>query len=158
MTVWPLLSTNVKYRELQDKPLILISRCLLLTAPDLVSELETRGVVLHACPEEDRDTYHGKIAVMLRCVRPSRIEIYTVDGSPHCFMLHTACETAVFITGLDVEIRHYVIVKSEIREISREAIRVARYLHLVDELVRKERQITERLRALSLEHRALERA
>jgi len=157
MTTWPLLPLNVKYPHVRDRPLIVVSRCLLLLHPDLIRELESRGLVLHACPEEDRDTYHGKLATLIRCVKPSTIEVYTVDGSPHCLILHTACETAVFVTGLDIPVKHFVVVRSSIREVSREAIRVARYLHLVDELVKSRRDIIEKLKELSLEQRALEK-
>jgi len=153
----PLLSTRVKDPRLRNATLIIVSECLLGT--NIVDKLAERGVVLYACPERERDTYHGKIATIIRCSQPRAIEVYTAEGSPHCFLLHTAVETAIFITDSQIEVKHYVVLGQEqIVEVRREAIRVARYLHIVDELVRRCPDVLQRLSALSLEHRALARS
>lgn len=64
---------------------------------------------------------------------------------------------AIYLVGAyDLPARHLVAVEGKIHEVSTEAIRVSRYLHLGEEVVWVHPEVVEKLRGLSLEHRAEE--
>ena len=68
--------------------------------------------------------------------------VVTVDGSPHCFTPHTSLNTAKYILGENIEGKHYVVVDGrELYEVKPDAVRVARYLHLVEQLVREKPEV-----------------
>jgi hypothetical protein len=78
----------------------------------------------------------------------------TIDGSPHCFQLHAAVNEAEYILGEKLNKRHYVVVDGrDLHEISPDTVRVARYLHLVEKLVRERPEILAELEKHSLEYR-----
>lgn len=149
--VW---SIWVKTPILKGSDILIASACLPYVNPRLFEELSKDKVVLLACPERENPTHYGKIASIIRSSKPRSITVVTIDGSPHCFTLHASVNEAEYILGEKVEKKHYVIVNArELKEISPDAIRVARYLHLVDELLREKPEVLEKLRKLSLEYR-----
>lgn len=149
--VW---SIWVKTPILKGSDILIVSACLPYVNPRLFEELSKDKVVLLACPERENPTHYGKIASIIRSSKPRSITVVTIDGSPHCFTLHASVNEAEYILGEKVEKKHYVIVNArELKEISPDAIRVARYLHLVDELLREKPEVLEKLRKLSLEYR-----
>jgi len=150
--VW---STWVKARILRDnREWLISSACLPYVNPKLFNELAKGRTVLLACPEREPPTHYGKIASMIRSCKPKSIIVVTIEGSPHCFTLHASVNEAVYILGARVERKHYVVVDGEkLVEIKPEAIRVARYLHLVNELIDKNPWILEKLAKHSLEHK-----
>lgn len=149
--VW---STWVKTPMLKSADILIASACLPHVNPKLFDELSRGKVVLFACPERENPTYCGKIASIIRSSKPRSVTVVTVDGSPHCFALHASVNEAEYVLGEKIEKKHYVVVNArEFKEISPDAIRVARYLHLVDELLRERPGVLERLRELSLEYR-----
>ena len=122
--------------------------------PKIYNEVARDNVVLEFCPEEQGQLVYGKIASMIRSSRPEKIKIVTVDGSPHCFTLHAAVNEAVYILGEKVEKEHYVVLDGEkLIRISPEAVRIARYLSLVDKLLKSNTEILEDLEKHSLEYK-----
>ncbi|NPA97172.1 MAG: 4Fe-4S ferredoxin [Crenarchaeota archaeon] len=152
--VW---STWVKAPILKSRKLFIVSACLPIVNPKLFEEISRQGTVLLACPEREPATHYGKIASMIRSNEESieEVVVITIDGSPHCFTLQASVNEAEYILGKKLRKKHYVLVDGrELVEIDPVAIRVARYLHLVDKLVKERRQqVEEELRKHSLEHR-----
>ncbi len=149
--VW---STWVKAPILKGADLLVASACLPVVAPEIFKELAEGRTVLLACPERENPTHYGKIASIIRSSRPRSVVVVTVEGSPHCFTLHASVNEAEYILGEKLNKKHYVVVNGrELKEISPDAVRVARYLHLVDWLIREKPEVLERLKALSLEYR-----
>jgi hypothetical protein len=80
--------------------------------------------------------------------------VVTIDGSPHCFALQASVNEAEYILGESIEREHYVVVNGrKLIRISPNAIRVARYLSLVNEIIEKNPTWVERLKELSEEFR-----
>ncbi len=152
--VW---STWVKAPVLKSKKLFIVSACLPVVNPKLFEEISKQGTVLLACPEREPATHYGKIASMIRSNEEyiEEIIVITIDGSPHCFTLQASVNEAEYILGKKVKKRHYVLVDGkELVEIDPVSIRVARYLHIVNKLVKEHRdQIEEELSKHSLEHK-----
>ena len=144
----------VKTPILRNADLLIASACLPYVNPEIFKELSRDRVVLLACPERENPTHYGKIASIIRSSKPRSIVVITIDGSPHCFTLHASVNEAEYILGEKLDKKHYVLVNSkELKEISPDAVRVARYLHLVDELIREKPEILEKLKKHSLEYR-----
>ncbi len=147
------LSLWVKTRLLRGAHWLICSKCLKYVNPAIYSEISKEKVVLEFCPEENGQLVYGKIASMIRSSKPSKITVVTIDGSPHCLTLQAAVNEAVYIVGEKVEKEHYVLVDGEeLIKISPEAIRVSRYLSLVDKLVKENPWALEELKKHSLEY------
>ncbi len=152
MNVW------VKAPLLRGADLLIASACLPAVNQELFMELSRGRVALLACPEEEQATHYGKIANIIRSSKPRSITVVTIEGSPHCFTLHASINAAEYLLGTRIQRKHYVVVDGrELVEISPEAVRIARYLHLVDRLVKENPWILEELGKHSLEHRAAEK-
>uniref|UniRef100_A0A7J2U3J0 4Fe-4S ferredoxin n=1 Tax=Ignisphaera aggregans TaxID=334771 RepID=A0A7J2U3J0_9CREN len=150
MWVW---STWVKTPLLKGRDLVIASACLRFINNDVLEKLGRGKVVLFACPEREHPALYGKIASIIRSSKPRTITVVTVDGSPHCFQLHAAVNEAEYILGEKIDKKHYVVVDGkELHEISPDAVRVARYLHLVEKLVKENPKILEELKKHSLEY------
>ncbi len=150
MWVW---STWVKTPLLKGRDLVIASACLRFINNDVLEKLGRGKVVLFACPEREHPALYGKIASIIRSSKPRTITVVTVDGSPHCFQLHAAVNEAEYILGEKIDKKHYVVVDGkELHEISPDAVRVARYLHLVERLVKENPKILEELKKHSLEY------
>ena len=149
--VW---STWVKAPILQGKDLLIASACLPIVNPELFRKLAEGKTVLLACPEREPPTHYGKIASIIRSSRPRSVTVVTIEGSPHCYTLHASVNEAEYILGEKVNKKHYVVVDGkELVEISPDAVRVARYLHLVDKLLKEKPEILKELEKHSLEYR-----
>ncbi len=154
--VYPYIwSIWVKAPILKNSDLLIVSACLPFVNRELFDRIAKNKVVLMACPERENPTHYGKIASIIRSSKPRSITVVTIDGSPHCFTLHASVNEAEYILGHRIEKKHYVVVDGkELREISADAIRVARYLHLVDTLIKSNPGILEELKKHSLEYRS----
>lgn len=142
----------VKAPPLRGADILVASACLPHVNREVFENLSAGRVVLLACPEAEGAAYYGKIASIIRSSKPRSLVVVTVDGSPHCFALHASVNEAEYILG---ERKHYVLLNAkELKEISPDAVRVARYLSLVEELVKAHPQILEKLKELSLEYRS----
>ena len=149
-----LWSTWVKAPVLERGELLIASACLPVVNPELYKKLAENKVVLFACPERESPTHYGKIASMVRSMKPRRVVVVTIDGSPHCFALQAAVNEAEYILGERIEREHYVVVNGrEIRKISPDAVRVARYLSIVDSIVEKHPEVLDELNKCSLEYK-----
>jgi len=152
MEIW------VKAPILKGKDLLIVSECLKYVNKEIYRSISNGKVVLSVCPENDNPEIYGKIASIIRSSNPKSITVVTIDGSPHCFLVHAGVNEAAYILGRKVPRRHYVLRNGkELIEITPEAIRVARYLSLVDELVRKNKEILDKLKKYSLEYRFAEK-
>lgn len=149
-----ILSLWVKAKVLRGSKWIICSKCLKYVNPEMYKGFAKDGVVLEFCPEELGQLVYGKIASMMRSSKPKKIEVVTIDGSPHCFTLHAAVNEAIYILGEKVEKEHYVVLDGEkLIRISPEAVRVARYLSLVDKMLKNNLDILKELEKHSLEYK-----
>lgn len=149
-----LWSTWVKAPVLVGSDILIASACLPVVNPELFQQLSKGRTVLLACPERESPTHYGKIASMIRSSRPKRVTVVTIDGSPHCFTLHASANEAEYILGERVDKEHYVVVNGrELVRISPNAVRVARYLSLVNEILERTPEALEKLERLSKEYR-----
>lgn len=149
--VW---SIWVKTPALKDRDILIASACLPHVNLKLFQEFAKNRFVLLACPEKEPSAYYGKIASIIRSAKPRSITIVTIDGSPHCFALQASLNEAEYILGEKIPRKHYIVVNGiEVKEISPNAIRVARYLHLVNELINKVPEVVKKLEVLSAEYR-----
>ncbi len=148
MEVW------VKAPKLKGSKLIIVSECLRFVNEEVYKRFAGEGVVLTVCPENDNISTYGKIASIIRSSSPTQVVVVTIDGSPHCLQVHAAVNEAAYILGMKVNRKHYVLVNGhELVEISPEAVRVARYLSLVDRLIKENPMILKELRVHSMEYR-----
>ncbi|MEM1612101.1 MAG: hypothetical protein QXH02_01960 [Desulfurococcaceae archaeon] len=78
---------------------------------------------------------------MIRSMKPRKLMVVTIDGSPHCFTLHASVNEAEYILGEKIERERYVVLNGrEIKKISPNAIRVARYLSIVNTMIEEYRR------------------
>jgi len=152
-----LWSTWVKAPILRGSRLVIASACLPFVNRMIFEEFAKDSTILLACPERESPTHYGKIASMIRSSKPREVIVVTIDGSPHCFALQASVNEAEYILGEKIDKRHFVVVNGEeLVEIDPNAIRVARYLHIVDKLYRERRsQAEEELSKHSLEYRQI---
>mgnify|MGYP001772858221 FL=1 len=149
-----LWSTWVKAERLKDADVAVVAACLPFVNPKLYEEVAKDKVVLLACPEREHPALYGKIASMARSSRPRSLTVVSIDGSPHCFLLHASVNEAEYILDEEVPRRHFVVIDGkELKEISPNAVRVARYLSLVQRLMEEKPEVLEELGKHSLEYK-----
>jgi len=149
-----LLETWVKAPFLRDASLLVVGECVQAVSYDVYKKFEEGRVVLTSCPEaENAGSVMGKLAAIITCSNPKEVTVLTMEGSPHCFMLHAALNQAVFITGSNVSSKHFVVVDGKAAEISPESVRLGRHLHLVQKCIENYPTILEDLSRHSLEQR-----
>jgi len=149
-----MLSTWVKAPRLKNSVIAIVAACLPYVNQKLFKEIAKDKEVLLACPEREPQLHYGKLASIIRSSKPKELHIYTIEGSPHCFTLHASANEAEYILGEKIEKRHFVIVDAEkLVEINPDTIRVARYLHIVNELIKKNPEVLEELQKHSLEYK-----
>ncbi len=148
-----LLETWVKAPFLKNTSLLLMSECAEAVL-DLCKEFMKGRLVLTSCPTaENSGLIMGKLSSILTCSSPKEITLLTVDGSPHCFTLHSAMSQALFLTKSNIPSSAYVIVDGKAVEVSPESVRVGRYLHLVQKCIQKHPQIVDELVHYSVEQK-----
>ena len=136
-----LLSTWVKHPGIRGADLCIVSECLQSVNPRLFEELTRGCVTLLACPEKEGGLHYGKLAMILRTAKPSSLKVVTIDGSPHCIQLHAAANAAELLLGRPIPKKHVVVVDGvEPVEVDPMAVRVSRYLSVVDRLFRERRE------------------
>jgi len=149
-----LWSTWVKAPVLENSDILIVSACLPVVNPKLFTQLSQGRTVLLACPERESPTHYGKIASIIRSSKPRRITIVTIDGSPHCFTLHASANEAEYILGEKVNKEHFVVVNGkELVRVSPNAVRAARYLSLISEIIERDPGVLKKLETLSKEYR-----
>lgn len=149
--VW---NTWVKAPILKGADLLICSACLPVVSPEIFEKISQGKTVLFACPEQESPAHYGKIASIIRSSRPRSVTVVTIDGSPHCFALHASLNEAEYILGEKVNKEHYVVVDArELVKISPDAIRVARYLSIVQEMIERAPEAIGELEKHSEEYR-----
>lgn len=104
--------------------------------PEIFDSFRESRVHLSVCPEAEHiNVIALKLSSILARVNLEEVVVLTVDGSPHCVQLHHAIEEAARVTGNRVVVHHYVIEEGKAVQVSREAVKVARYLSRVDKLL-----------------------
>ncbi len=105
--------------------------------PKISEKLCGKPLCLSSCPEHDHINIIAlKTSSILARVNLKEIQVITVDGSPHCLHLHHAVEEALKITGKNIKVRHIVIYKGKLLQVSRDAVKIARFLHKIDNLLK----------------------
>ena len=151
-----LVETWVKAPFLKGASLLIVSECAQTVFPEVYEEFAEGRVVLTSCPEvESAGLVMGKLATLLTCSNPREVTVLTMEGSPHCFMLHAALNEALFVTRAKVLAGHFVIVEGRAVKVSMESVRVGRYLHLVQKCIKRYPEVLRDLRRYSLEHGCL---
>ncbi len=149
-----LLSIWVKAPILKNSNILLVGDCVENVNPKIFEKMSRNKVVLTYCPEREGALGYGKLASIIRASKPLSITVLTIDGSPHCLQLHTSVNEAIFDTKEKINQKHYVLLDGkELIEISPEAIRIARYLSLVQKLIDKNPEILSELEKHSLEYK-----
>ncbi len=134
-----LLSTNAGSHLLRKEGVLrIVGECIPVEWPEITDRLCDSSICFSSCPERDHINIIAlKIASILSRVDLREIQVVTVDGSPHCLHLHHAAEEALRITGKCVEVRHMVVYKGKLFQVSQNAVKIARFLHKVDALISK---------------------
>ncbi len=115
----------------------IVGECIPVEWPEISKELCNKSLCLSSCPERDHINIIAlKISSIIARVDLKEIQVITVDGSPHCLHLHHAVEEALKVTGRDIEVRHMIIYKGKLIKVSRNAVKIARFLHKVDDLLK----------------------
>jgi len=153
-----LTRTHVKSPVLKRASILLVGECVQEVYPKIYEQFMRERIVLTTCPEaENVGLIMGKTATILACSHPREVTALTIDGSPHCFMLHAALNQALFVTKEKTPARHFVIADGKALEVSAESVQVSRYLHLVQQSVQKHPTILQELSKHSLEQQCSER-
>ena len=147
--------TWVKTPSLREASILLAAECVRKIYPELFKKLAEGREAFVCCPETENPTMlMGKLASIITCSRPGEIVVVSIEGSPHCLLLHMALNEALFVAkAKEVSVKHYVVLEGRLIEVSEEAARVARYLHLVQKAIEKCPELLEELERYSLEHR-----
>ncbi len=132
----PLMSTSVTSPLLRKARLLLLSSCMLKEYPHIVEDQGVGCVKLHVCLQETHmDRVGFKVATIILKSNPSSITVLTMNGSPHCIQLHFLVEQARQLTSYTGPVRHVVVEKGEVYEVSSEAVKVARHLASVEQFL-----------------------
>ncbi len=146
--------TWVKAPPLRGASILVAATCVETLYPEVFREFSRGRVALITCPEDENPTQvMGKLASMCRCSKPREIVAVSIEGSPHCLLIHAAINEALFVLGEKIPTKHYVVLEGKPIRIEPETVRVARYLHLVNQLIKEKPEILEKLREYSLEHK-----
>lgn len=132
------------------------AECVFTVWPELQEKLAQGKTALRICPEAEMEAHVvGKLASMIRTAAPRSLAVLSVAGSPHCSLLHHLVNEAIYVARAhELPLTHQVVLGGEIHAISAAAVRVARYLPLVEKLVRRNPEVLEELARYSLEQRA----
>jgi len=132
-----LMAISVTSPLLRGKDLLICSECLPIEHSEIFEEAAKGRIALVVCmSEEHLDKVGFKLATIIAYARPSSITVLTMDGSPHCTQLHVMAEQAKRIAQTDVKIRHLVVEKGALMEVSSQAVYLSRHLSKIEELLR----------------------
>ncbi|MFX1297048.1 MAG: hypothetical protein ACFFD2_19625 [Promethearchaeota archaeon] len=134
-----LLECNVGAKIFQDsQKLLLYGTCIPDCYPEIFKEFFKGKIPVHVCLEDHHIDHAGyKLVNIIKYSKIKELTILTIDGSPHCYQLHTLGQDIKrhFTSKGEVKISHFVIEKGDVYEISYQAITVARHLHRVQKLL-----------------------
>jgi hypothetical protein len=134
-----LMRINVGDRRLREKQNLLLVGSCMDRFPDVVKKIcEEEGPhsVLHVCLEETHMNQAGfKIGSIVKYSEIKKVKVLTVDGSPHCVQLHYVVEDIKrhFVPG--IEVRHFVVEKGKLFEITAKAVKRSRHLSKIQKMI-----------------------
>jgi hypothetical protein len=129
-----LLKTNVKSRKIGED-VLLYGSCIRDEYPEVLKSFK-QGTKFSVCLEEQHmDMVAWKVTSIVRNRNPEEISVLTIDGSPHCVQLHYIAEDVKEVFP-SLAVKHYVIEKDELFEISSSAVKKSRHLKGVEDLLR----------------------
>lgn len=152
MKTYKLLETWAKSPFLNGADVLIAGECVKDSYPEVFAERSKGKVVLTVCPEANEIVF-GKLASILTSTKPKNITVLTVECSPHCYTLHAAVNEAYYIAGVEIPRTHYVVLEGRVYEISPNAIRLSRYLSIVEKLLKKNPNVLDDLGSHSLEYK-----
>ncbi len=133
-----LMSTSVTSSYLKEADLLLHSKCMAVEYPELWRSLSQDKSALAVCLQElHMDRVGFKVATIMYKSQPRSITVLTMNGSPHCMQLHVAVEQARQLTGYRGQVKHLVVERGVVFEVTPEAIKAARHLATVEQLLRE---------------------
>ncbi len=128
-----LLSTHVRSRHL-TREILIYGSCVEAEHPEILKKFKN-CTALPICLEKFQpEQVAWKIAMIASLNKIRSISALTMDGSPRCIQLHFSIEDLRKLLP-ELKVKHYVVEKSELHEISSEAIRAARHLSKVEKLI-----------------------
>jgi len=131
------MAVSVTSPYLKGKDLLIYSKCLPTEHPRVFEVVVEGKTALRVCmSEEHLDKVGFKIATIMAYAKPASVTILTMDGSPHCTQLHAVAEQAKRIAQADVNMRHLVIERGVLIEVSSQAVYLSRHLSKIEELLR----------------------
>jgi len=129
------MSTNVGSKKVGEK-MTIYGMCVETEWPEILEKIADGTTKLGVCPEETHMNLIGYKAIdFVRMKKLEEVRIVTCDGSPHCVQLHYVGEELRRLFG--IEVRHYVIEKGKVYEVSPKAVRTSRYLSKIEKLLSK---------------------
>ena len=129
-----LMSTNAKGKHVRGKRLLLYGTCVESEHPEILDRFSGYSK-LSFCPEKEHiNMAFYKLMAMMAVAEG--LTVLTVDGSPHCVQLHYIADEVQRYSRRDFDVRHYVLEKGELVEVSQRAVKVSRYLSKVEKLLR----------------------
>jgi hypothetical protein len=132
-----LMAVSVTSPYLKGKDLLIYSKCLPTEYPKVFEAVVGGKTALRVCmSEEHLDKVGFKIATIMAYAKPASVTILTMDGSPHCTQLHVVAEQAKRIAQADVNMRHLVIERGVLIEVSSQTVYLSRHLSKIEELLR----------------------
>jgi hypothetical protein len=121
-----LLETSVSSWSI-GKKILICSSCIVLDYPDVKGRFKDYTKLFTCLTTQSFEKVAWKLLTMARINKPVEIAALTMDGSPHCLQLHFALEDLRKIFPV-IKIRHFIIEKEVIHEVSGKAVRTARHL------------------------------
>ena len=117
--------------------MVIYSKCLEELHPKALQRLLANIPGLAACPEAEHINMLGfKLAGILARCNIKEIIVATVDGSMHCIQLHFMVEELEKIFEGKFKRRHLILVRGQFREVSKDSIKIARFLSKIEKLRR----------------------
>lgn len=131
-----LLETSVSSKHIGER-IIVYSSCISHEYPELLAQFKDYTRLCTCLTTHSLEEIAWKLLTIIRINNPKEVAALTIDGSPHCLQVHFALEDILKIRP-HITVRHFVIEKGVIQEISGEAVRKARHLSEIEGLVNAE--------------------
>lgn len=125
-----LLETSVSSRTLGEK-IVVYSSCIPLEYPGILRRFKGYTRLCTCLTTRSLEEIAWKLLTMVRMKTPKELAALTMDGSPHCLQLHFALED-IRIMYPDIRVRHFVIEKGVVHEVSGESVKTARHLSMLE--------------------------
>ncbi len=130
-----IMSTNAKGKIVRGKSILLYGKCVEEEHPDILKNFENYSK-LSFCPEREHiNMLFYKLMAVMSGARD--LTVLTVDGSPHCVQMHYIADDVLRYSEKKFSVKHLVINKGRVVEISQDAIKTSRYLYKIQTLLNK---------------------